>query len=91
MGGRYPFEVRYPQMKYSIDYYEVIKSGVIDGSIKPTLKPVKAALVALNIKLVDDAARQKKASNILIQLLKEGLLIDNPEFGLPGRWLLNIF
>ena len=55
------------------------------GSIKPTLKPDKAALVSLNIKFADDAARQKKASNILIQLLKEGVLIDNPEFGSTGK------
>ena len=63
----------------------MIKAGIIDGSIKPTLKPVKAALVSLNIKFVDDAARQKKASNILIQMLKEGVLKDNPEFGATGK------
>ena len=72
-------------MEYSIDHYEAIKAGVIDGSLKPTLKPVKAALVSLNIKFVDDASRQKKASNILAQLLKEGVIIDNPEFGSTGK------
>ena len=72
-------------MAYSLDHYEAIKAGIIDGSIKPTLKPVKAALVSLNIKFVDDAARQKKASNILVQMLKEGVLKDNPEFGATGK------
>ena len=41
--------------------------------------------MALNIKFVDDAGRQKKASNILAQLSKEGVLIDNPEFGSTGK------
>ena len=76
---------RVPKMAYSLDHYEAIKAGIIDGSIKPTLKPVKAALVSLNIKFVDDAARQKKASNILAQMLKEGVLKDNPEFGATGK------
>ena len=72
-------------MKYSIDHSVAIKAWVIDGSIKPALKPVKADLVSLNIKFVDDAARQKKVSNILAQLSKERVLIDNPEFGSTGK------
>ena len=58
---------------------------MIDGFIKSALKPVKAALVSLNIKFVDDTSRQKKASNILSQLLKEGVLIDNLEFASTGK------
>ena len=76
---------RVPKMEYSADHYAAIKAGVIDGTIKPTLKPVKSALVALNIKFVDDAARQKKASSILAQLLEEGVLKANPEFGATGK------
>ena len=76
---------RVPKVEYSIDHYKAIKAGVIDYSIKPALKPVKAALVSLNIKFVDDAARQKKASNILAQLLKEGVLIHNPKFVATGK------
>ena len=34
---------RVPKMEYSIDHYEAIKAGIIDGSIKPTLKLVKSA------------------------------------------------
>lgn len=76
---------RVPKMEYSAQHYEAIKQGVMGGSIKPTMRPVKNALVALNIKFVDDATRQKKATSILVQLLKEGVLIDNPEFGLTGK------
>ena len=76
---------RAPKMEYSTHHYEAIKEGVIDGSIKPTMRPVKNALVSLNIKFIDDATRQKKATSILTQLLKEGVLIDNPEFGLTGK------
>lgn len=76
---------RVPKMEYSAEHYEAIKESVIDGTIKPTMRPVKNALVSLNIKFVDDATRQKKATAILNQLLKEGVLIDNPEFGLTGK------
>jgi len=76
---------RVPKMEYSAHHYEAIKEGVIDGSINPTMRPVKNALVSLNIKFVDDATRQKKATAILDQLLEEGVLMDNPEFGLTGK------
>ena len=76
---------RVPKMEYSVQHYDAIKAGVIDGSIKPTVRPVKNALVSLNIKFVDDATRQKKATSILAQLLKERVLIDNPEFGSTGK------
>ena len=76
---------RVPKMEYSAQHYEAIKEGIIDGTIKPTVRPVKNALVSLNIKFVDDATRQKKATAILVQLLKEGVLIDNPDFGLTGK------
>ena len=76
---------RVPKIEYSKHHYEAIKAGVIDGSIKPTMRPIKNGLVSLNIKFVDDATRQKKATSILAQLLKEGVLIDNPEFGLTGK------
>ena len=76
---------RVPKIEYSKHHYEAIREGIIDGSIKPTMRPVKNALVSLNIKFVDDATRQKKATAILIQLLKEGVLIDNPEFSLTGK------
>ncbi len=34
---------------------------------------------------MDNATRQKKATSILAQLLKERVLIDNPEFGSTGK------
>ena len=76
---------RVPKMEYSAHHYEAIKEGIIDGTIKPTMRPVKNALVSLNIKFVSDAERQAKATFILTQLLKEGVLIDNPEFGTSGK------
>ena len=76
---------RVPKMEYSAQHYGAIKEGAIDGSIKPVVRAVKNALVSLNIKFVSDAERQAKATFILTQLLKEGVLIDNPEFGTSGK------
>ena len=76
---------RVPKMEYSEQHYRAIKEGIIDGSIKPVVRAVKNALVSLNIKFVSDAERQAKATFILTQLLKEGVLIDNPEFGTSGK------
>ena len=76
---------RVPKMEYSAQHYGAIKEGIIDGSIKPVVRAVKNALVSLNIKFVSDAERQAKATFILTQLLKEGVLINNPEFGTSGK------
>ena len=70
---------------YSEGHYSVIKSKIAWGSIKPTQKPVKAELVKLKVRFVDDAARQQKAVEILEQLKTEGVILDNPDFGKGGQ------
>ena len=73
------------KVDYSESHYAEIKGSVVTGNIKPTVRPVKDKLVSLNVKFVDDAARQKKAVEILDQLKSEGVLVDNPEFGKSGQ------
>lgn len=58
---------------------------VLNNDIKPTIRPIKAALVSQNVKFVDDKARQKKAGEILERLKKEGVIIDNPDQGSGGQ------
>lgn len=78
---------------YSEGHYGVIKDSILKREISPTQKPVKAQLVALNVKFVDDAARQQKAVEILDQLAEERVLILNPDYGKSGKvvakYLLN--
>ena len=78
---------------YSEGHYEAIKKAIVSGDISPTQKPVKSQLVRLNVRFVDDAARQKKAVEILDTLAAEGVLIVNPQFGKGGqvvaKYLLN--
>lgn len=73
------------KVDYSNDHYLTIKKGVLSGDIKPTVRPVKAQLVSLKVRFVDDAARQQKAVDILDQLQAEGVLIENPDFGKGGQ------
>ena len=78
---------------YSESHYEAIKQAIVKGDISPTQKPVKSQLVKLNVRFVDDAARQKKAVEILDALAVESVLVVNPDFGKGGqvvaRYLLN--
>lgn len=76
---------KHTTVAYSNDHYEVIKSRIAWGSIKPTQKPIKSELVKLKVRFVDDAARQQKAIEILEKLKGEGVIIDNPEFGKSGK------
>ncbi|WP_022952673.1 hypothetical protein [Leucothrix mucor] len=73
------------KVDYSNGHYLTIKEGILSGGIKPTVRPVKAQLVKLKVRFVDDAARQQKAVDILDQLHAEGVLIDNPDFGKSGQ------
>ena len=79
---------------YSAGHYEAIKQAVIEREITPAQKPVMRKLIALNVKLSDDAARTKKAIEILEDLEGEGVIIDNPKFGnsggkVVGKYILN--
>lgn len=87
VGGRSPNDTTgKPQtVEYSEGHYDVIKSRIAWEEIKPTQKPVKAALVKLKVRFVDDAARQKKAVEILDQLKTEGVILNNPDFGKSGQ------
>ena len=58
--------------EYNKGHYQKIKNAVLLNTIKPTLRPVKAELIHLNIKFVTDAERQAKAVSILAQLKTEG-------------------
>jgi len=73
------------KVDYSNEHYLTIKKGIVSGDIKPTVRPVKAQLVGLKVRFVDDAARQQKAVDILDQLQAEGVLIENPDFGKGGQ------
>ena len=73
------------KVDYSNSHYQTIKQGVLSGDIKPTVRPVKAELVRLKVRFVDDATRQQKAVDILDQLRAEGVLLDNPDFGKGGQ------
>ena len=73
------------KVDYSESHYAAIKRDVIAGSIKPVQKAVKTALVKLKVRFVDDAARQKKAVEILERLKAESVIIDNPKFGQSGK------
>ncbi|MGB1309688.1 MAG: hypothetical protein ACPG47_00725 [Leucothrix sp.] len=79
---------------YSAGHYEAIKQAIIEREITPAQKPVMRQLIALNVKLSDDAARTKKAIEILEDLEDEGVIIDNPKFGqsggkVVGKYILN--
>lgn len=73
--------------EYSRDHYEAIKRAILNGDIKPVQKAVKTRLVALQVRFVDDAARQQKAVEILAQLKSEGVIIDNPKQGQTNKIL----
>jgi len=73
------------KVEYSQNHYEAIKRGILSGDIRPTQKPIRAELVRLNVRFVDDAERARKASKILDQLSSEGVLIHNPNFGQSGK------
>ena len=72
------------QVNYGASHYATIKEGVLNKSIAPTTRPIKAKLNALVVKFVNDAEREKKAAQILIQLKGEGVIVDNPKAG-KGR------
>jgi len=72
------------QVNYDVSHYAVIKEGVLNKLIAPTTRPIKAKLNALMVKFVNDAEREKKAAQILIQLKGEGVIVDNPKAG-KGR------
>lgn len=73
------------KVEYSPSHYQAIKQGVLSGEIKPTHRPIRAKLIELNVKFVDDGARARKASEILEQLKTEGAIIANPDFGTSGK------
>lgn len=81
------------KVEYTQSHYEAIKQGILSGDIKPTHRPIRAKLIELNVKFVDDGARARKASEILEQLQAEGVLIENPEFGngakVVAKYLIN--
>lgn len=68
------------KVEYSDSHYQAIKEGVLSSDIKPTQRPVRAQLIALNIRFIDDAERARKAAAILDQLADERVLIVNPDF-----------
>jgi len=82
-GARAPKQL--PEEGAKVDYaerhYLAIKEGVLNQSIVPTTRPIKAGLNSLMVKFVNDAEREKKAAQILIQLRGEGVIIDNPKGG----------
>ena len=67
------------KVEYSQSHYEAIKQAILGGHIKPVQKDVKKHLIALQVKFIDDAARQQKAVEILGQLKDEGVIIENPK------------
>jgi hypothetical protein len=73
------------QVDYSDTHYRQIEQGVLSGDIKPTHRPIRATLIALNVKFVDDAARAKKAAEILKRLQTDRVIIENPAFGKSGK------
>lgn len=75
------------KVEYSASHYEAIKRAILSGDIKPVQKAVKTRLVALQVRFVDDAARQQKAVEILAKLKSEGVIIDNPKQGKTNKIL----
>lgn len=73
------------KVDYSDAHYQAIEQGILSGQIKPTHRPIRAKLIALNVKFVDDAARANKATSILKKLLANRVIIRNPEFGKSGK------
>lgn len=71
--------------EYSDSHYQAIRAVVLNNDIKPTIRPIKAALVSQKVKFVDDKARQQKAGEILERLKSEGVIIDNPDQGSGGQ------
>lgn len=86
-GERLPNDVNQKKgmTEYSDDHYGAIKQAILNKEFKPTQAPVKAKLVSLKVRFVDDGARQRKAVEILDQLKSEGVLLDNPLFGKGGQ------
>ena len=76
--GHHSVGERSPKVAYSAGHYQAIKAGILARDFNPTQAPVKSALVTLKVQFVDDAARQKKAVEILDQLKAETVIIDNP-------------
>ena len=70
---------------YSDNHYGAIKQAILNQEFKPTQAPVKTKLVSLKVRFVDDGARQQKAVEILDQLKRESVLLDNPSFGKGGQ------
>ena len=70
---------RSPEVAYSVGHYQTIKAGILARDFNPTQAPVKNALIRLNVQFVDDAARQRKAVDILEQLKTETVIINNPD------------
>lgn len=78
------------QVDYDASHYAEIKQGILNQSIAPTTRPIKAELNSLMVKFVNDAEREKKAAQILIQLKGEGVIIDNPNAGKgKAKYVLN--
>ena len=81
------------KVDYSEAHYQAIKSAVLNGDIKPTQRPIRAQLMKLNVRFVDDGARARKAAEILDTLSTENILVVNPEFNQGGKvvakYLLN--
>lgn len=73
------------QAEYSKSHYQAIKQAVLNGDIKPTVRPVKNELIRLGVKFIDDKARQQKAGEVLDQLAGEGVIIENPDKGEKGQ------
>lgn len=69
---------------YEQSHYESIKLSIIKGEIKPTIKPLKEKLEALNVTFINDTERQEKAYKIRAQLLEDGVIINNPDYGKTG-------
>ena len=70
-------------------HYALIRQAIIDREFNPTQAPVKSKLVRMKIQFIDDAARQRKAVEILNQLEGEGVIIPNPDQEKTKRNLAN--